>query len=459
VAFVEKRGNWYRVVFRHAGKRYTHTLKTQDPNVADGILGGVKKTLMLLQQQVLRIPDGSDVQAFILSGGQVEEPTKPAEPSPAADPPVPHSTTLDRLRTRYLETLTVGSVEPNTLDTIRTHLAHFVRTLGAGFPLPSLTLAKLQEHVVTRARDKGILGRKLSPTTIRKEMASLRAAWNWGVQTGLLNGPFPNKGLKYPKTSEKPPFQTRHEIERQIARGGLTDGEKKELWDCLFLSLGEIDELLTFVKSNAIQPWVYPIFCFAAHTGVRRSEIIRAKLADLDLESGTVRVHEKKRAHGKLTSRRIPLSPFLAQVLQDWLAIHPGGQYLFTQELHVFRSKKRSRTTGHQDQKYRPKSLKERLAGVKPRNLPAHGPLTKDEVHDHFKRTLTGSKWEVLRGWHVLRHSFASNAAMKGVDQRIINSWLGHQTEEMVQRYRHLFPDQERNAITLVFGFAEKVGV
>jgi site-specific recombinase XerD len=62
----------------------------------------------------------------------------------------------------------------------------------------------------------------------------------------------------------------------------------------------------------------------------------------------------------------------------------------------------------------------------------------------------------VLRGWHVLRHSFASNAAMKGVDQRVINSWLGHQTEEMVQRYRHLFPDQERHAINLVFGVAGK---
>jgi site-specific recombinase XerD len=62
----------------------------------------------------------------------------------------------------------------------------------------------------------------------------------------------------------------------------------------------------------------------------------------------------------------------------------------------------------------------------------------------------------VLRGWHVLRHSFASNAALKGVDQRMINSWLGHQTEEMVQRYRHLYPDQERQAISAVFGPAGK---
>src|SRR5436190_897522 len=70
MAFVEKRGEWYRVVFRHAGKRYTHTLKTKAQDVADGILGGVQKTLMLLDQRVLHLPEGADVLAFVLSGGQ-----------------------------------------------------------------------------------------------------------------------------------------------------------------------------------------------------------------------------------------------------------------------------------------------------------------------------------------------------------------------------------------------------
>ena len=40
--------------------------------------------------------------------------------------------------------------------------------------------------------------------------------------------------------------------------------------------------------------------------------------------------------------------------------------------------------------------------------------VTKDEAHDHFKRTVEGSKSKVLRGYHVLRHSFASNLARRG---------------------------------------------
>ena len=52
----------------------------------------------------------------------------------------------------------------------------------------------------------------------------------------------------------------------------------------------------------------------------------------------------------------------------------------------------------------------------------------------------------------VLWHSFASNCAVAGVDQRVTNEWMGHQTEEMVRRYRHLFPEQQRQAIDKVFG-------
>ena len=45
------------------------------------------------------------------------------------------------------------------------------------------------------------------------------------------------------------------------------------------------------------------------------------------------------------------------------------------------------------------------------------------------------SKWEVMRGWHVLRHSFISFCAAAGVDQRLIDEWVGHTTEEMRKRY------------------------
>jgi len=121
------------------------------------------------------------------------------------------------------------------------------------------------------------------------------------------------------------------------------------------------------VKNKAPYPWIYPLFCFAAHTGARRSEILRALVADVDFTGNTVLVREKKRSRGQRTTRRVPLTPFLKEVLRDWLAVHPGGPALFCHAGTVVRSTKRSRTTGHQNEKKRPSFLKGRMATVKKR--------------------------------------------------------------------------------------------
>lgn len=78
--------------------------------------------------------------------------------------------------------------------------------------------------------------------------------------------------------------------------------------------------------------------------------------------------------------------------------------------------------------------------------------LTTHVLKNVFRRAVARSKWKVLRGYHVLRHSFASNLARRGIDQRVIDDLLGHTTEAMRKRYRHLFPDQRRNAVMSVFG-------
>lgn len=441
MASLELRNKTYRVVFLYAGKKYAFSLDTGERDIAEALCGGIEKTLMLLGQGLLKLPERADVVAFVKAGGKVEEPP----------PPVTERLHLKKLTDAYLASHANGAMEENSLATARMHLGHFAATLGDRFDVQALTLEDLQRHVDRRSR-KRYRGRPLSPVTLRKEVATFRACWNWAVHGGKLRRPFPNRDLKYPKGEERPPFLTREEIERRIALGGLTEREQEELWDCLFLTLPEVEELLAFVKGHAAHPWVYPAFCFAAHTGARRSEILRVKTFDVDFTGETVLIHEKKRSRGKRTTRRAPLSPLLAGVLKEWLVVHPGGQHLFCHAGEVFRSKKRSRTTGHQNERVRPSSLRGRLATVRRRERLALSTLTRDEAHDHFGRTLAGSRWEVLRGWHVLRHSFITNCAAKGVDQRLIDDWVGHTTEEMRKRYRHLVPSVEKKAIRAVFG-------
>jgi integrase len=408
----------FKVCFRWGGHQFKKTVKTTDRGDAEGILRRVEETISLAERGRLEVPPGADVATFFLSDGKLPH-------KPRVEPP-PKPLTLEELRDRYVQAHAQGAIEASSLKTLKMHLDHFIATLGRNFPVPGLKPADVQGHVDRRARQKGFRGRPISPTTLRKEVTSIRACWNWGQSAGLVSARFPgNKALKYPKGEEKSPFQTWEQIQRQVDRGGLTEAEIQDLWDCLFLTLPEVDELLAHVKVQARLPFLYPMFVLAAHTGARRSEMLRARVTDLDLEGQTVLLREKKRSKERRTYRRVPLSPVLAGVMRDWLGDHPGGQHLFCQAAVVVRSKtKRSAPT----------------------------PVTRDEAHDHFGRTLAGSKWEVLRGWHAFRHSFCSNCAAAGVDQRLIDAWVGHQTDEMRRRYRHLIPNQERQAIQTVFG-------
>jgi integrase len=222
------------------------------------------------------------------------------------------------------------------------------------------------------------------------------------------------------------------------------------LWDALYLQPPKIAELLEHDRAHARHPWIYPMACLAAHTGARRSEFARIRFADVDLGGG-VTIREKRRVKGKRSTRRAPLTPTLAAALKEWLAGHPGGPALLCHVGPVAHSKRRSRMTGHQN-KDRATTLKGRLATVRPRAEVGPGPLTVDGLHDHFKRTLAGSKWEVVKGLHTLRHSVASCLAAAGVDQRLIDDMLGHVSEELRRRYRHLTPAAKAQAVAAVFG-------
>lgn len=414
MASLELRSERYRIVFRFSGAKFQAPLKTTDPKEAQGCLSRLEENLRLLERGRLIPPQDADLSTFLLSDGQVAN-----KPTIIRD-----VLTLEGLVAEYMTVHSNGALEANTLATREMHLRHLKTTLGDDFPLKKLKVSDLQGHITRRSKDSGIRKRKLSAYTMRKEVSSFRTIWNWAVQRGLLSTPFPNQGLVYPKMDEKPPFQSWEEIERQIKRGGLTTADQQNLWDCVFLSVIQIEELLEHVRTQLLLPFVYPMFCFAAYTGARRSEMIRLRIADIDFDGKKALLHEKKRGKGRRTHRHVPLSPVLASILQKWLGEHPGGQEVFTKDLVVPRSK------------------------VKREQFVA---LTRNEAHDHFKRAVQDSKWDKLRGWHVFRHSFASNCAARGIDQRLIDAWMGHQTEEMRKRYRHLFPNQEQAAILSVF--------
>ena len=318
MASLEKRGGSFRVVFRFGGVKFSRGLSTSNEKAALSAVAQLEDNLRRIELGVLAVPEGADIVAFLLSDGRVDQ-----KPQLQGRP----NLTLKQLFERCFAALPDGNLERTTIQGMQIHERQLIRHFGSRFQIHNLTLTLLQQYVDKRSRQKGLHGEPVTAVTIKKAIVTLRTVWNWGMQHGLIDRRYPNKGLKFPKSEEKPPFQTFEEV--QLQAKNASPKVAAELWECVFLTLGEIDELLEFVKRNARQPFIYPMFVFAAHTGARRSEIIRSKLRDLNFNANLVTIHERKKSHDKRTTRRLPMSPRLRTVLKEWLAVHPGGDRPF----------------------------------------------------------------------------------------------------------------------------------
>jgi integrase len=397
-------------------RKFFRSLKTTDKTIANAKLWRANETLRRQEQGDLAIPEGATFDEafdFIVSGGK-----QIAAPELVAD------VTLEQIKKNYFDELPKGAKEDSSVATEKTHAGHFIRILGGSVPIRSLGVSQLQRYVSDRRKDDGQRGKKIQPHTIKKELQTFKQLWDLARVRQYVEGDCPTLHVRLPKPDQKPPFQTWAQIEAAVKKGGLTALQIEELWDSLFLGEKEVQGLLAWVKKNAEHPFIYAMFAFTAFTGARRSEVIRSQVRDFQPENGLVLIREKKRRQKvSISFRRVQLHAQLKEIMAEWFRIHPGGPFTICTPPHFEPSKNKSESPQ---------------------------PLTESQAHDHFQRALADSKWKVVRGFHVLRHSLASICAQKGIHQSIIDSWLGHQTEEMRNRHRHLFPEETRKAMDRV---------
>jgi integrase len=392
MATLQFRNGSSRLLFQYEGKQ--QTLNIGDVGLAEARQWKSKaeNLLMRVKQRMLEVPLGCSIQEFILHEGKPPLDLNVAKP---------RNITFDQLWDAYIKVYSNGAVEKNTLRTAKIHRKHLETTLGKSFLMPALTTGKLQEHIDRRCKLVG-------PITIKKEIDSFRAVWNWGKSDSRVTGDFPAAGLVYPKSEEKLPFMDWAEIERRVSAGGDAD----KLWECLYLKEDEVEEFMQFAEKAASPDYMHPMLMTAAHAGARRSEMMRARLEDVDLANAKLTIREKKRKRGAYTTRRVDMSKKLVLTLKKHMK-RRQGVYLFGD--------------GEKE-------------------------LTDSQAYESFVALVKETKWSVLKGFHILRHAFISALACNGIDQRIIDGFVGHTTEEQRLRYRHLFPQVTQNAISKVFG-------
>ncbi len=403
MAWLERRGKRFRVVFRFQDQRIFAILKTADIKEAEACLGRIEENLRLVERGRLTVPDGADVGLFLLTDGKLQKPVELVRP-----------VRLSELFSLYKAEFTAGAKEAITRKMEDVHMNHVARILGGDTVVGGITAASIQKFVDTRSGEKH-RGEPLKPTTVKKAVATLRFVWNWAHRQGRVSIRFPAVDLVFPKEKHAEPFRTYDQIQAILARGELDPKRIRELWDGLFLDPAQVSEVLVHVQKKSNARWLYPFLVAAAYTGARRSELFRARVEDFDFDAKQVLLREKKRSRDRETFRTVDMTPRVEATMRAYFKDgHPGGTTAFASET--------SRT------------------------------LTDGQTWKAFRTAVKGSKWHVLRGYHAFRHSFASNLAAAGVDQRIIDELMGHTTVEMQKRYRHLFPDQRRTAMFSVFG-------
>ena len=167
-----------------------------------------------------------------------------------------------------------------------------------------------------------------------------------------------------------------------------------------FLSLSEVRALL-----DASSPWPYlqTFVALASLAGLRRGEIAALTWSDVDMARGLIVVRQSK----NYGFRAIPMNATLRSILQG-TDRHQGCDLVLARPCD--------------GRAYRDLRVSLRAA------LSAAGITRHVRPHD-------------------LRHSFASNLVMAGVDLRTVQELLGHRSITTTIRYAHLTPEHLRGAV------------
>ncbi len=149
-----------------------------------------------------------------------------------------------------------------------------------------------------------------------------------------------------------------------------------------------------------------PVVITALNTGMRKSEILNLTWDRVDLRHGFILLDKTKNGD----RREIPINSVLRQTLQD-LVRRIDVPYVFCNP-----------QTGMPFQKDWKKTF--------------HTALRKAGIHD-FR-------------FHDLRHTFASQLVMAGVDLVSVKELLGHKDIKMTLRYAHLAPSHKVRAVEML---------
>ena len=242
-----------------------------------------------------------------------------------------------------------------------------------GKQVSDLTRADLRKWIASLSREG------LAPTSIARAVSATRGFFKFLMLDGHIKS-HPAEDLDTPQRfAYLPKFLTEDEINRLFTAPDISTEEG--------------------IRDRAVLEIMYA-------TGLRVSELVNLKQADVDLLAGLVKCHGKGNKE-----RRVPLGKSAIHWLQQYSAVKAG-----------------------------------------------YGKQSSPNVFLHRGRPFTRQlAWSMIKGYaekvgiknvspHTLRHSFATHLLQHGADSRSVQALLGHSDISTTQIYTHITDMHLRSA-------------
>lgn len=260
----------------------------------------------------------------------------------------------------------------HTLKAYETDLESFALFLRESYEEENLELV---HHGMLRAWVVQMVEQEMARTTIKRKLSALRSFYKFLMREGRLKLN-PAAQVVVPK----PP--------RKLVR--VVPEE-----DMLALLELEVDEEDYWMYAQALMLDLF------YQCGLRLSELIDLKIADLRLDAGYMKVRGKGSKE-----RELPLSPALIKRLNRFLQLHRNEVAEGAERAHLFLTRKG-------------KKLYPKL------------------VYNSVNAYLSLVSGVEQKSPHTLRHSFASHLLNRGADLNSVKELLGHSSLAATQVYTH----------------------
>ncbi|MCB0607688.1 MAG: tyrosine-type recombinase/integrase [Lewinella sp.] len=259
----------------------------------------------------------------------------------------------------------------HTVDAYRTDLEQFGRFLAETYQLESIDEVT---HFYIRSWVVSMMDAGMNPSSVRRKLSTLKSYFRFLLQRKVI-GKNPMRQVTLPKTAKRLPVVT----------------QAKDLEN--LLDNTAFPEDYNGWRDRLVLEMLYGL-------GLRRSELIRLHLPDIDWKGRLVKITGKGNKQ-----RLVPFGPSLQRLLEGYMAAR-SAEFPQSANPCVFLTEKGE-------------------------------PMYPKLVYNIVKRYLSILPALEKRSPHVLRHSFATHLSENGADLNAIKGLLGHANLAATQVYTH----------------------